>query len=298
MSAGVHRARRGRLNIWFGLLPGLVLLLSACSWAGSAVRDSVEGVASYYGREHFTLVVSVPPNFGFTSKAQYSPKAGQDCEVYSPGLGGSVTRQQQKSDKFPAKNVKQTVATDIPLEYHIAGCSMALTRVDYEVNATYGPGSWDHGLDHAGGLSIIAPSTNDNSNPSLSIQEQHGLCTWLFQISTAKAKKENIEKILSCSAADEHWRVPSKYIERRKPGSIANRDQLNKNTVYIIFRLSEDDEPSMDNRWIKTASGWKPCQGTSTSDRCTSPPIFKNFKSNGRECTVYPNCAEHGTSNE
>lgn len=298
MSAGVHRARRGRLNIWFGLLPGLVLLLSACSWAGSAVRDSVDGVASYYGREHFTLVVSVPPNFGFTSKAQYSPKAGQDCEVYSPGLGGSVTRQQQKSDKFPAKNVKQTVATDIPLEYHIAGCSMALTRVDYEVNATYGPDAWDHGLDRAGGFSIKNSSMSDKSDSSLSTLEQRGICTWLFQISTAKAKKDGIEKILPCNAADERWSVPSKYIERRKPVGVVNKEHLNKKTMKITFRLSEDEDPTMDNRWVRTASGWKPCQGTSTSDRCASPPIFKTFKLNRHECTVYPNCTEQGALNE
>lgn len=285
-----------KISLW--LLPGLVLLLGACSWVGSAARNSVEDVASGYGREHFTLVVSVPPNFGFTSKAQYSPKEGQDCEVYSPGLGGLVTRQQQKFDKFPAKSAEQRVSTDIPLEYHIGGCSMVLTRVDYEVNATYGADAWDHGLDHAGGLSIRPSSTNDKSNPSSIIQEQRGICTWFFQISTAKAKKDGIEKILSCSAADEQWRVSSNYIERRKPGSVVNRELPNQKTANITFRLAEDEEPSIDNRWIKTASGWKPCQGTATSDRCGSHPTFKTFEMNGRQCTVYPNCTEQGIFNE
>jgi hypothetical protein len=37
---------------------------------------------------------------------------------------------------------------------------MELTRVDYEVNATHGSDPRDHGLDHAGGLSITTSSTN------------------------------------------------------------------------------------------------------------------------------------------
>ncbi|MFJ2362407.1 hypothetical protein ACIPIN_01590 [Pseudomonas sp. NPDC087697] len=278
----------GFRSVFFLALP----MMGACSWAGQMAKDTAEGITSNYGSEHFTLVASLPANFGFTSKAQYTPKEGQDCQVYSPGLGGSVTRQQQKSDKTVAKNTEQTVSTEIPLEYHIAGCAMELARVDYEINATYGPDAWDHGLDHAGGLSVITSSTDSESRSYSNIQEQRALCTWLFQISTAKAKKDGIEKILSCSAADDNWKISSNYFERRKPGGVVNKEVLNQKTVKITFRQSEVEEPSKNNRWIQTATGWKPCQGTATSNRCASPPIFKTFKMNGRDCAVYPACSE------
>lgn len=286
------------MKIRFWLLPGLVLLLGACSWVGSAARNSIEDVASRYGREHFTLVVSVPPNFGFTSKAQYSPKEGQDCEVYSPGLGGLVTRQQQKSDKFPAKGVEQTVSTEIPLEYHIAGCSMVLTRVSYEVNATYGADVWDHGLDHAGGLAIV----KNASKTTLDGSEQRGLCTWLFQISVAKAKKGAIEKILSCNAADEKWQVPENKPERRKPGGVADRSSLPGEVIKLVLRQSSEERPAIGDTWQKHAEGWKPCLGKGINDPygfCRgNTKEFRTFKLNGRECTVYPNCTEQGAFNE
>ncbi|WP_283190624.1 hypothetical protein [Pseudomonas sp. PMCC200344] len=273
-------------SVFFLALP----LMGACSWAGQMVKDSVEGVTSNYGSEHFTLVAIVPPNFGFTSKAQYSPKEGQDCEVYSPGLGGSVTRQQQKSNKTLAKSTEQTISTEIPLEYHIAGCSMELTRVNYEVDATYGNGIWDDGLDHAGGLAIVGKTSTKTSSET----GQRGLCTWLFQLSTAKAKKGGIEKILSCNAADEKWQVPENKRERRKPGGVAERSALPGKVIKLELRQSSEERPAIGDTWLKLPEGWKPCLGKGVNDPygfCRgNTKDFRTFKLNGRECTVYPSC--------
>lgn len=226
----------------------------------------------------------MPANFGFTSKAQYSPKEGQHYKVYSPGLGGWVTRHQQKSDKTAAKGTEQTISTKIPLEYHIAGCAIEVTSVNYEVDATYGPDAWDHDLDHAGGLAIVGTAPAMTSNGT----EQRGLCTWLFQISTEKAKKGEIKKILSCSAADRDWNVPANYRASRKPGKSISREEIKGKEIQLTLRLSNREESSMNNRWIETNQGWLPCQGTKKSDRCQTPPIFKKFRVGGRECTVYP----------
>lgn len=271
---------------------GLALPLGGCSWAGQIAKDSAEGVTSYYGSEHFTLVASMPPNFGFTSKAQYSPKEGQDCKVYSPGLGGSVTRQQQKSDKTAGKSTEQTITTDIPLEYYIAGCSMKLTRVSYEVNATYGTDAWDRDLDHAGGLEIVSQTVAKSSGA----REQRGLCTWLFQISTAKAKRGEIEKILSCNAADEKWKIPENKFERHKPGGVAVRTTLPGKVIYLIIRQSSEERPAIGDTWKKFAEGWKPCLGKGINDPygfCRgNTKDFRTFKLNGHECTVHPDCTE------
>lgn len=278
----------GLQAVFFLALP----LVGACSFAGQIAKDSVEGATSYYSREHFTLVATFPAKFGFTSKAQYSPKAGESCQTYSPGLGGSVTRQQQKSNTTEAKDVEQTASTYIPLEFHIADCSMELTRVDYEISGTYGTDAWDHGMDRAGGLLVREKPLQAAKDPSPNVIDQRGLCTWLFQISTAKARKDGIEKILSCNAADNQWSVPEDYFERKKPGGVVYRNNLNQKTVKIRFQLSEIEEPSKDNRWIKTASGWRPCQKTEKSERCATPPVFRTFKMNGRDCSIYPACSE------
>ncbi|WP_080770602.1 hypothetical protein [Pseudomonas fluorescens] len=269
-------------------------LMGACSFAGQIAKDSVEGATSYYSREHFTLVATFPAKFGFTSKAQYSPKAGESCQTYSPWLGGSVTRQQQMSNATVAKDVQQTVSTEIPLEFYIADCSMELSRVIYEVNATYGPDAWDHGLEIAGGLSIKSSTANTDSKKEPTVIEQKGLCSWLFQISKSKAKLGEIEKILSCKTSDENWSAPSKKYERRKPGGAVDRNQLANKTVKIEFRLSNEERPAVGDTWQKVPEGWKPCLGKGPNDPygfCRgNTENFSTFKMNGRECSVYPGC--------
>ena len=256
------------------MLLGLVLLLGACSWVGSAARNSVEGVASHFGRERFTLVVSVPPNFGFTSKAQYAPKEGQNCEIYSPSLGGSVTRQQQKYDKFPAKSTEQTVSIDIPLEYRIVGCSMELSRVNYDMNATYGLDTWDHDLAQAGGLSIPGPSSIKISDNSV----QRGLCTWLFQINTAKTKKGEIEKILSCTAADAEWKIPEDRFKRRKSGTALARVELGDKTILVTFRQSPEEEPSYQAYWNMVPNGRNLAPAAGTQKEKSYVQLLQNLE--------------------
>lgn len=269
-----------------------LLSIGACTSAGQIAESSVEGLTSHYGADSFTLIATSPANFGLTSKSQYSPKSSQDCKTYSVGLGGEVTRQHQKTDKIEIKDIEQTARFNVPLSYHIAGCTMELTRVDIAIDGRYGTSSLDIGGD-TGGISVIGTtSTEDLAPPSTENTEFRSLCTWMFQLSVARIEKDGISKILSCNAANRDWNVPSDYIERSKPGGTIQRSSLNGKIVKFTFRLSKNEEPSMNNRWIKTTEGWKPCQGSATSNRCQTPPAFKKFKMNGRECTVYPACTE------
>ncbi|MBV4458273.1 hypothetical protein KVG96_09955 [Pseudomonas sp. COR58] len=281
-----------KARLWIAV--AAVPILGGCSFA----RQMTESSVSYYSWEHFTLVATLPAKFGFTSKAQYSPKAGESCQMYSPGLGGSVTRQQQRSHTTVAKDVEQTVSTDIPLEFHIADCSMELSRVIYEVNATYGPDAWDHGLDIAGGLSVRSSTVNTVSKKEPTVVEQKGLCSWLFQISKSKAKLGEVEKILSCNASDDNWSAPSKKYERRKPRAAIDRNKLASTTVKIEFHLSNEERPAVGDTWQKVPEGWKPCLGNGPSDPygfCRGDTRnFRTFKMNKRKCTIYPNCVELG----
>ncbi|WP_085683733.1 MULTISPECIES: hypothetical protein [unclassified Pseudomonas] len=281
-----------KARLWIAV--AAVPILGGCSFA----RQMAESSVSYYSWEHFTLVATVPANFGFTSKASYYPVSGYNCDIYSPGLGGNVTRQQQNSNTTEAKTEPQTVSTDIPLSFHIAGCSMALTRVSYEVSARYGTGSLDSDLELAGGLTARAPTIENSSNKIPDVIEKRGLCSWLFQISKSKATLGEIEKLLSCKAADERWSVSKKKYEKRKPGGSIARNQLAGKTVRIEFRLSTEEFPSVGGTWLKFPEGWKPCLGDGLNDPygfCTkNNKNFKTFKMNKRECTIYPNCVEQG----
>lgn len=267
-------------------------LIGACTSAGQIAQSSIEDITSHYGPDSFTLIATTPANFGLTAKSQYSPLVGQDCKTYSAGLGGEVNRRHQKTDQIGVKDIEQTARFDIPLSYRIAGCKMELTRVDMAIDGRYGTSSLDIGGD-IGGISVIGSTAiGESAPPLIESPEFRGLCTWMFQLSVARIEKNGISKILSCSAANTDWDVSSDYFERSKPGGSIQRSSINGKNVKFTFRLSKDEEPSMNNRWIKTAKGWKPCQGSATSNRCQTPPTFKKFKMNGRECTVYPSCTE------
>jgi hypothetical protein len=266
-------------------------LIGACTSAGEIAKSRIADISSHYGSDSFTLVATSPANFSLTAKSQYSPLAGQDCQTYSAGLGGNVTRRHQKTDQIDVKDTEQTASFNIPLSYSIAGCKMELTRVSMAIDGRYGASSLDIGGD-IGGISVTGNTTGDPAPPLTDNFEFRGLCTWMFQLSVARIEKNGISKILSCSGADANWHVSSVNFERSKPGGTLQRSSLNGKNIKFTFRLSKDEVPSMNNRWIKTTKGWKPCQGSATSNRCQSPPTFKKFKMNDRECTVYPACTE------
>lgn len=284
-----------KARLWIAV--AAVPILVGCSFA----RQMAESSVSYYSWDHFTLVATVPAKFGFTSKAHYYPKAGESCLTYSPGLGGMVTREQQMSNSTVAKDVAQTVSTKIPLEFHIADCSMELGGVIYEVNATYGPDAWDHGLAVAGGLSVSAAPPSVIETPVPDLIEQRRLCAWRFQISTAKIKRDQIEKLLSCVAVDSDWKVPSDQFPRRKSGAGLTRAGIVNKTVHVTFKFSANESPAYLRYWVKVPNGWKPCTGRWNSGReelCTVPPKLRTFKQDGRNCSIYPGCTEQGATNE
>lgn len=271
-------------------------LLSACSWVGHVAKESALSATSFHGLDSFHLTGEVPANFTFIGKAQYAPSEGESCETYSPGLGGQVQRRFQHAYRSDAQPESHTFRFRVPLDYYMPGCSMELTGIHYELEATYGTDSWDHGRDNAGGLSVrrTLPSVVPTF-PDSGVKEYRGLCTWLFQISTATAKKGEIEKLLSCHAADENWQIGEDRFARRKPGAAVRRGEVKGNEVRIVFRLSAEERPAYYGTWTKTQKGWRPCDGgwgTSRAEPCPEPPVFKTYKQGDRICTVYPRCTE------
>jgi hypothetical protein len=228
------------------------LPLSACSSLGTL------------GGENFTLAGELPANFFIKAQAHYY--VVNDCDG----------RSQAKSFSNDFKTQAQQYSFDIPVNYRDGLCEMRLARVGLFINGRHGDKDWQQTYDN-GGLVIVdklpegAPGFQ--ADGSLAKQAE---CTWWFQISHAISRAGEVEKLLNCKGA----------------GAYLLRDELPGKTVKLEFRMNPVEEPSYDRRWIETPAGWKPCQRTETSERCQTPPIFKSFKMNGRECTVYPNCTE------
>ena len=230
----------------------LGLSLSACS------------SLSPLGGERFTLEGELPADFSLKAQAHYGVANGCDG------------RSQAKSFETDFQSDPQQYQFTIPTSYREGLCEMRLARVGLFIHGRYGDKDWQQTYDN-GGLVIVdklpqgAPAFQ--SDGTLTKQAE---CNWWFQQSTAKSRLGEISKLLNCKGAGAH---------------LAGNELPGK-TVRLEFRVNPEEEPSRDNTWIKFPEGWKPCLPKEGWQRCQEPPLFKTFKMNGRECTVYPNCTE------
>jgi len=233
----------------------LGLSLSACS------------SLSPLGGERFTLEGELPADFSLKAQAHYGVANGCDG------------RSQAKSFETDFQSDPQHYRFNIPVSYRDGLCEMHLARVGLFIHGRYGDKDWQQTYDN-GGLVIVdklpegAPAFQ--SDGTLTKQAE---CSWLFKMSTAMSRMGQISKLLSCKGAGAHL----------------VRDQLPGKTVHLDFKANINERPYMNDYWLKTRLGWKPCTGrwgTELEELCTEPPEFRTFKMNGRECTVYPNCTE------
>lgn len=265
----------------------LGLSLSACSSLGVALP----------GPESFTLTGELPADFSSKITATYSPTQREGCTrtFYSYGLGAEVTELKQHFAIFESeRNPKpQQVKQQIPLSYKLVGCTLQLASVDFKVVGHYGSDPVLDKYPSGAGLRVLEQRTEQVPPfPADGTLKVRGLCSWLFQISDALARKGGIAKLLFCHAADEQWRVAEEFSKRRGMGIAVVRGELPDKTIRMEFRLNPEEEPSHDDTWVKFPEGWKPCLPKAGWPNCQKPPVFKTFNMNGRECTVYPNCTE------
>src|SRR5690554_5205590 len=280
--------RKGKLLI----LSLFMAFLGGCTLTGSLAKEAVLSLTEREGRERFTLAGELPAHFSIQATAYFSPDNPERCQVYSIGQGEEVTRELITQYTTPYHDRPADFSMDIPLTYHIGLCNGTLQQVALLIRGRYGEQSWQHHASH-GGLAIVdsrpEPAPTFGSDGTLTVR---GYCTWLFQLSKARARPGQISKLLSCSEPDEHWQLDPGFAKRRSIGAVLGRDESAGKTVRLDLRVNPEEEPSMYRRWIQTEKGWKPCQGTESSERCQSPPVFKTFKMGDQECTVYPNCKE------
>lgn len=271
------------------LLFSTLLLLTACSFVGHVAKEGVLSLTERSGREHFTLEGSLPANFELAAISYYRVLDEDKCQVRDFTSSGTSTRVMATQQDVELKDHPHNFSLEIPLTHHVGLCDSELSRVKLQVTGRYGEESWEQDR-HGGGIAVVntrpadAPSFANDGTMLL-----QGMCSWMFQVSRINI---GIDKLLHCSQPDENWSQDYDLSKRRGLGVTLGRDELAGKTVILEIREDPQEEPSMHRRWIETPTGWKPCQGTETSERCQDPPIFKTFQMNGQECTVYPNCTE------
>jgi hypothetical protein len=213
------------------------------------------------GAESFTLEGELPADFSLKAQAHYG--AAGTCN------GGSQT----KTFKADFDSEPHGYRFRIPVSYRDGICDMQLARVGLFIHGRYGDKDWQQTYDN-GGLAIVdqlpASAPAFQSDGTLSRIAE---CSWLFQESKLNLE---ISKILNCANA----------------GAYLARDKLPNYTVNLSFKLDPEELPYRDNTWIKFPEGWRPCLPKEGWQGCQDPPVFKTYRNNNRECTIYPNCTE------
>ncbi|MCU1718975.1 hypothetical protein [Pseudomonas sp. 5P_3.1_Bac2] len=243
-----------RALLWPALLS---LSLSAC---GVGV-----GVGEALTQKTFTFKGKLPADFSLRAQAHYS--VANDC---------TAGRSKAKTFKTEFQSTPQQYNFEIPVTYRHGLCEMQLARVGLFIEGRYGEQDWQNTYDN-GELRIVDAlpegALEFKADGYLTKQAQ---CTWLFQQSTAKSHLGEISKLLKCKSAGAYLAVDT------LPGKI----------VQLDFTVSDEERPYLRDTWVKFPEGWKPCLPKEGWPNCQVPPVFKTFKMNGRECTVYPNCTE------
>ena len=255
---------------------GTCLMLVGCDGVSGATNDATNTEKP----KTFTFKGQLPENFGIKTIVFYYPLKPEltECQRQVMGVGPGVFEPRLKVVSYAAEisNESQSFSFAIPLERSVDACDMKLARIDLNIRAKFGEESWQKTYAD-GGFRIVnvlpegAKTFNKNN-----VLELHGKCSWTFKESLARSTPGEITKLLGCSGA----------------GAYLPIEQLPGKMVTLDITTNPEERPYYRGTWIKFEKGWKPCQGNEKSDQCSTPPIFKTFKMNGKTCTTYPTCTE------
>ena len=241
----------------------------------SAMAVVVSG-CSMMQTESFTFQADMPENFTINPVAYYASTSGDLCSSKNPI---------QSEQPIGARPVE----FKLPLRETAKGCSMVLTNVVLHIEGQWGKRELDMSLQRAG-LSIVdEPTETLRPFPTSGPLVFQGQCQWFFR---TVGSKRFIRKILQCRALDTNG-----VVQKSLAGGALQRDQLAGKTVKLVLSVADKEEPYYNGWWLETPKGWKACTGlwgTNNEEPCVKPYKFiKSFKmSDGRDCTVYPNCTE------
>lgn len=213
------------------------------------------------GADTFTLGGELPADFALKAQAHYG--GSESCSGR-----GHVETFKEDYEKAP-----HGYRFEVPVSYRDGICDLQMVRVGLFIYGRYGEKDWQETYDN-GELLVVAKATaEDGNNLHGHPAPIHSECSWLFQESRLNL---GISKILSCKGA----------------GARLNRKQLPLQTIILSFTVNPREEPYRDNTWIEFPEGWRPCLPKEGWQQCQDPPVFKTYKNNNKECTIYPNCTE------
>ena len=83
--------------------------------------------------------------------------------------------------------------------------------------------------------------------------------------------------------------------EKAQAGGYVSRAGLRGKTLRMVLALTEEEQPAVQDNWVKVVGGWKRCRGESQEDIFAfcrgNVSDFKAFKMpDGRLCNIYPTC--------
>ena len=243
------------------------------------------GLSGCTGRavERFTLEVDLPAHFGLVGDASYTPAPGETCKL--PRRHGK--RPDLKIFKAASKPVANRVSFDVPLTERVEGCSLMLRKLVFAINAKWGERWSDVGRDYAavyirdsweGGMSLMSESY---------VRELPGQCQWLFR---TVGPQHALIKGLKCNSLN-----TSGQLTKARAGGYVSRAGLRGKTLRMVLALTEEEQPAVQDNWVKVVGGWKRCRGESQEDIFAfcrgNVSDFKAFKMpDGRLCNIYPTC--------
>src|SRR5450830_1088018 len=230
----------------------------------------------------FTFTADLPPDFAYQAIAVYVPAKGETCTV--PGGRNTAVGYNMKW----RENYQPTAK--IALRRTVSGCPLVISRIELDINATYGKARGDFGGDIAS--VFIRDKVEDQYKSVVNEAGESaffGECQWLFRTS---GKPRILRKILNCKTIDAKGERG-----RSQPFAAFTPDQLPGKTVKMHIKLADEERPAIGDTWVKVPNGWKRCMGKGYEDQ--DAYCFGNYKDfsgfqmpDGRQCTIYPGCTE------
>jgi hypothetical protein len=263
--------RRGfMLRVRRGLLVCGVLAASGC-----AIKPA----------DSFTLEVDLPANFRFKSDAAYRPATGETCTL--PKRRGKWP--EDKVFDTLGKPVAHRVSFEVPLTERVDGCPLVLRSITFDMYAKWGERSTDIGGDFAFINVLDRLEEGRAGMPESGVQKLPGRCQWLFR---TVGPKRAISKVLKCNSLDAVGNL-----RKARAGGAVQRDELKDKTLRMVLEVTTEERPYMGDNWVRFPQGWKRCMGKSLEDQYAfcrgNTNDFKSIKMpDGRECDIYPTCAE------
>ncbi|MGE8176936.1 hypothetical protein [Pseudomonas fluorescens] len=230
----------------------------------------------------FTFTADLPPDFSYVAAVYYVPAKGETCNVETRDNKAPVFNDKWRTEYKPD--------AEITIRRTRNGCPLVISRIDLEINATYGKTRRDFGGDTAG--VVIRDELEEQYKGTFNEAGEstfYGQCQWLFRTS---GKPRILRKILDCKETDAQGQLAVGH-----PFSAYTLDQLPGKTVKMTIKLADEERPYMGDTWVKFPNGWKRCMGDNFEDQYAF--CYGNYKDfsgfqmpDGQKCTIYPGCTE------